>query len=130
MGSTAQGLFILLLTGLTFSALLRPEDQGLHARTMTFAILVMCNLGLIFANISDGSLKELRKLLGNPLNLTIVAGVPLLLFAGIQFPVAAQLFNLIPLGLNDILITIGASLVAFFCVAIGHSLTRIGQSRS
>ena len=123
--SLFQGLLILVVSGFVFGTILKlggPEE--FRARTLTFSILIMSNLGLIFANMSGGSFQELKRLLQRPVNVVIALGIIFSLFVGIQVPSFARVFKLSPLKVSDMLISVGASLLIFMGVSFWNWMSQ------
>ena len=123
--SLLQGGLIFVTTGLVYHVYLSPSDGGIKARTMAFSILVLSNLGLIFADISGGSAPELLRLLQKPINLAIAGGVTIFLFASTQVTSLNSLFKVAPLSLRQILAAIGVSALMFFVISVWNRLRGI-----
>ena len=118
LGSLFQGGLVLLTTACTFGAFLGEDPDGLRARTMTFIILVLSNLGLIFANITDGFFSEFKRLFREPVNLSIVFGLLLVLLAGIQIRPFNEIFKLCALDARDFAVALIISATVFVAVSL------------
>lgn len=113
--SFLQGLFVLA----TISVVLWYEigvvhDEPERARAFAFSILVMCNLGLIFADMSGGSLHQLFEIFKKLSNALILAGVLSILAIVTQVEAISTLFHFGTLNLTELAV---ASLIAL-CVFI------------
>lgn len=116
--SLLQGGVVLMMTTLSFWLISKedPTHQAVRARTITFVILVMSNIGLIFASLSGGSLRQLSQLFLKTSNWAVLAGVMGLLFLGIHIPGVHSLFHLEPLSPTDTAISISAAILTFLLI--------------
>jgi P-type Ca2+ transporter type 2C len=110
--SLLQGAGVLLVTaGVLASALLRglPEDD---ARVLTFATLVVADVGLILANrVISGTLVGVVRARNTALWL-VIGGAVLLLVTVVALPGLRALFRFGVLHADDLAIIVGASLLA------------------
>jgi len=86
----------------------RPEWQ-----TMIFTVLAFAQIGQALASRSTRESLFALGLTSNPLLLGMVMLVLGLQLAVIYFPPAAAFFNILPLGLTDLSIALGAGLAVF-----------------
>jgi Ca2+-transporting ATPase len=115
--SFLQGCFILILLALIFGgALFLDNGEGSQARSITFVTLVMINVGLIFSDISGGSISILRKLFLKISNYLIIFGILLALFVCFQIPTLSKLFRFSPLSMLEFLFCAGISIFVFLII--------------
>jgi len=110
--SFAQGSFILIVIVTVFWILVSAENSDpTRARTLTFTILILSNIGLIFADLSGGSARALRMLFQKTSNKLIVLSITSLLLIGIQTSQIHGLFHFKPLTWLELAIAACTALV-------------------
>jgi Ca2+-transporting ATPase len=109
-----QGVAVLIVTLTIYGIMLNQGRGELEARGLTFVTLVFANLGLILSNRfwSKNILAGLRYT--NKVLYGIIAFNVVLLALVIYVPFLRELFRFGPLHINDLAISLGASVV---CVA-------------
>lgn len=86
---------------------------GTHWQTMTFTVLLMSQLGHVFAIRSDTQIIIKKGIFSNPFLLVSIAITALLQIGIIYLPFANKLFHTSPLTPGELGITIALSLVVF-----------------
>ena len=122
--SLMQGIVVTLITLAIYGYYLHQGRGDLEARTVTFAALVIANLGLILANGSRSStiLASLRT--KNTALWYIVALTLVFLGIVIYVPFWQGLFRFAQLQLADLVVVLLAGAVAVFCFEAIKYLTR------
>ncbi len=77
--SLGQGVLILAVSATAFWLYITMERGELAARTMAFGILILSNLGLIVADLTQGRPQAIWRLAHSRLNLVILLGFALML---------------------------------------------------
>jgi len=114
--SLTQGLVVLAVVAAVYAlSLARGATEG-ETRALTFATLVVANVGLILTNLSwsRSMISVLRS--GNKALWWVIGAAGVFLTALLTVPPARSLFGFSPLGYLDVLIALGAGLfsVAWF----------------
>ena len=114
--SMLQGLGVLIATFSLYTFMIKTGRGELEARSFAFVTLVLANLFLIVINLSWQ--KNIFKIImsGNKVMYMVFVGALVWLLAVLNIPFLAELFHLVPLGLNDfaiILTVVFVSLVWF-----------------
>lgn len=110
--SFLQGMVILAVNLLVYGVSLYRGLGEFDARGMTFATLVIANLGLIFTNRSWSLNRSQRKSESNRALWWVTGGGIILLAAIFQIPFLRDLFRFAPLHLLDWMICAGAGLAS------------------
>jgi P-type Ca2+ transporter type 2C len=119
--SSLQGLFILLMTALVFALAFTLEKSSEWARAVTFSLLVLSNIGLIFADLTAGSFAQLKNAFKKfSIRLTLPISVLTLLVIN-QLPIVQNLFAFQSLHFSEFLAVIFLSLVIFMFIFIWNS---------
>ena len=126
--SLLQGMVVTLITLAIYGYNLHQGRGELEARTLTFAALVIANLGLILANRfwSTNLLASLRS--RNAALWLIVAFTLVFLGIVIYIPGLRDLFRFTRLHLNDWVVVLLVGVVAIFCFEVIKYFTRRSQS--
>lgn len=108
--SILQGAFVLLITMLTFSITLSIDNSVIHARTITFTVLILANLALIITNLSWT--QNIWIILGkqNTALWWVIIGAIIFLLADIYIPTLSRVFNFTQLTLLELLTAIGVGM--------------------
>ena len=114
--SFLQGSMVLAIVAAIYRFEIRIENPE-HARAFAFIILAASNLGLIFANMSAGSIHQLKLILKETVNLVIIFGILFSLFLITQIPGARTLFYFGEITLQDFGIAIGVALAIFILIS-------------
>ena len=116
--SLAQGAVVLaFVAGLFVLALHRglPEED---ARSLTFAALVLTNLGLVLVNRAEGSslLAAFRR--GNAALWWVTAGTGAILSAVLAFEPTRQLFHFGPLHVDDVAVALASGVLVLIVLTL------------
>jgi Ca2+-transporting ATPase len=133
--SLAQGAVVLaFVAGLFVLALHRglPEED---ARSLTFAALVVTNLGLVLVNRAEGSslLAAFRR--GNAALWWVTAGTGAILSAILAFEMTRQLFHFGPLHVDDVAVALASGVFVLIVLTLmkwreQRQLPKHAQSRN
>jgi len=120
-----QGISVLVIVLAVFAAALYRGHSAEDARTLTFATLIVGNLGLILANRSwSRTLFSMFRVRNNAL-WWVIAGAPLLLGLVLYVPFLRELFHFTPMHLVDVVFALaaGAASILWFegMKALRHS---------
>jgi len=127
--SSFQGLYIFCVTGLVFWLALIFESGSekyisYTARTLTFSTLILSNIGLIFSDLSGGSLDEIKKLFTKLSNLVIIVLIVSVLIIGIQTSSMHDLLKLRPLTFLEYVFVFAVASLNFSVINIWNWLSR------
>lgn len=123
--STLQGAFVFLVVSLVLAydiTLNRANPD--RSRSLAFVVLALCNLGLIFANLSGGSWRQLQYLFQKLSNKIIVLGLTILLLILTQNETIRRLFHFVRLELYQFGISVVIALSVFFLIFLWNKITR------
>lgn len=110
---------ILILGGVTLALWYYAQIKQHHpdqARAFAFIVLTMSNIGLIFANMSGGSLRQIKALFSKTSNKLIVIAVTLCLLLLTQIEKISSLFHFGHLEPHEFGISLGISLFVFIFI--------------
>ncbi len=108
-----HGFTILLTTSIVFFITHKMGLEENSIRSITFATLVMCNLSLILADLSNTSVLQKFSLHRNKAFYFISVGAVLLMGIFLGIPFFNNLFHFSPLDMKDILIVLFMSLLCY-----------------
>lgn len=91
-----------------------------HSRTLIFIILTMSNIGLIFADMGDGSLQQLKNIFKKISNKIIPISIALFLILVSQFELLQPLFYFELLHYDEVLFAFGFSFLIFSALHISN----------
>jgi P-type Ca2+ transporter type 2C len=109
--SVLQGLFIFGLAAATY---LNHSEDPSRARTLAFMVLTLSNTGLIFADMSGGSIRQLSLLFKRKSNAWIVLTIILVLVGITQLPKVRSLFHFGQISGPEFFV----AMVSAFCASI------------
>jgi Ca2+-transporting ATPase len=117
--SFLQGLLVLVVVVVVLWYDTRiNRDAPDRARAFAFVILAMSNLGLIFADMSGGSLRQLGRLFRKTSNLLVVFGVGSGLLLITQVTAIRKLFHFGPLSIYEFIGSMGVSALVFVSISL------------
>jgi P-type Ca2+ transporter type 2C len=123
--SFLQGVLVLIFTGMAFwIAFKKFNQEEALARTFTFAILVTCNLGLIFSDLGGGSKNQMRNVFKKPNNRYIAFTILVALFAVTQIRWLGQLFHFEPMNMIQIVMCIAFGITTFLVVSFWNYVSK------
>ncbi|MGZ3722129.1 MAG: cation-translocating P-type ATPase [Bdellovibrionales bacterium] len=93
------------------------HDDSDRARTFTFIILAMGNIGLIFADMSGGSFQQLKLIFSKASNWLIVLGIILCTFLLTQIAEVRLLFHFGPLQIHEFIISLSIAFLIFMVIS-------------
>jgi len=120
--SLLQGLISLLAILFVFGWSLYRGDGEAAVRTLTFATLVLCMVGLIFINRSRSQAFWRTLRLPNRALWWVVGGALIFLAAVIYIPQAREIFRFAALEWTDLIIAIAAGWLVVLCLEAIKSL--------
>lgn len=91
--SLLQGSLILIAAVLVYAWTYLDSNDADKARSIAFVTLVLSNIGLITADLSGGSIRQLKSLLKRRQNLLILVGSGWVLAMGLYVRPLRELFN-------------------------------------
>jgi Ca2+-transporting ATPase len=122
--SLLQGSISLLVILFVFAFSLYRGDGEAHVRTLTFATLVLCMVGLILVNRSRSQNFWRTLRLPNRAFWWVIGGALSFLAAVIYIPQAREIFRFAELDWSDLMIPLGAGALAVLCLETIKSLRR------
>ncbi len=121
--SSLQGVLVLVFTILIFwisRSYFNQSDEW--ARAATFSLLVLSNIGLIFADLTAGSIRQLRNIKGRTIKVVLPSlAIGLLIIS--QLSQVQNLFGFHGLQPLEFIFVIFLSMLIFFCIFIWNSKT-------
>lgn len=123
--SLLQGLVVLgvTLSVLWYQSHINNLDQN-KTRAFVFVVLVICNIGLIFADLSDGSLQQLSSVLKITTNQIIIFGITLGLVLITQIEVIRRLFYFDYLNFQEIIHLVLIGIIVFISIGLWNRLAK------
>ncbi|MEK6579469.1 MAG: cation-translocating P-type ATPase, partial [Bdellovibrionota bacterium] len=124
--SSIQGAFVLcvMLAVLVYENSVKRHDSD-HVRTIVFTVLALSNLGLIFANLSGGSLRHSLFILKKTTYKIIVIGVASILFFVSQSALVRPFFHFGYIKIFEFLISVVIAIIVFLMISAWIRFTRI-----
>lgn len=117
--SFLQGILVLgvVTTVLWYDTHINNDDPN-RARAFAFIVLTMSNIGLIFADMSGGSLRQLAMIFKKIPNILVIVGVISGLLLVTQLHAIQILFHFGPLQIHEFIISIGISMLVFALISL------------
>lgn len=100
------------------------HDDSERARTFTFMILAISNLGLIFADMSGGSFRQLKLIFGKASNWLIVLGIISSTFLITQIDEIRSLFHFGPLRVHEFILSLSIAFLIFGVISIWNRISK------
>ena len=119
--SLLQGLISLVGIIFVFGWSLYRGNSDELVRTLTFATLVLCMVGLIFLNRSRSQIFWSTLSLPNRAFWWVVAGALGFLAAVIYVPSASEIFRFTPIGWNSFMVPLTAGALVVVCLEIAKT---------
>lgn len=125
MRSMLQGAFILsLITAVAWYGLSIAHEDPDRIRSFSFTLLVMSNIGLIFADLSEGSWRQLVGLFRRISNWIILLAVISILFLSNQVTNIRTVFHFGKLRPTEFLVSLAIAFFIFVFISLWNGMAK------
>lgn len=115
--SAVQGSIALILVAIAYVWAIDSLPEG-KARAVAFSVLVVANLGLIFANISDSRGIASVFTSSNRIPLIVAGAAIVMLLLVLYLPSISQAFHFAPLSAGEFIATLGFGMTSILWLAL------------
>lgn len=123
--SFLQGVLILgVVTAVLWYDTHINSDAPDRARAFAFIVLAMSNIGLIFADMSGGSLRQLGMIFKKIPNILVIVGVASGLLLVTQLHTIRTLFHFGPLQIHEFIFSLAISILVFVFISFWNWLSK------